>query len=820
MEVVTDVNILRAIEEEDLKKQYNIQDGSIVSDPKIINEINKQSEKKQNLKSDNSFFSKYISGDARTEFKDFKEIGEINILNQNGQSDIGKNTSIAVALSLTPSQDAQMDMIKKVVPGTISSKDKFNNVLLTFPKTNGGQTVYLNKPGISFQDVTQTTSQVLQYIPGAGFVTKKIGGGIFKKSIAQGTMAAGTSAAQDVVATTVMGSEQGIEKDKAAISFVGGMVGEPVGRFLSRFTIEPIKKATGYVTKQVIDPLLPGSMSVSQLNIFSGKGLYLNSKGIITDRTKNLAKKHEIDLGNTNSQILKEFAQALEDGVDPSLAKELVGANQFGISLWKAQALNDKGMLKQIQMMREGAYGNEAKAIIDNQDQIQIKQSLQYLNNFRNKLIKDKNISTQAQPGTKVAEDESVTTLTNLIKELETKQANLVSQKYKAIDFDGSFKAPVMKNFVKNIKNALEDSEFGIGAIPDSSFAPIANKSLSQLEKFTKPFLEKKKKLTKITLKELENERKRINNFISTAKDPTDRRALFVIKNQYDDFMQDTIEKGLANGDDGVLQAIKLARGEKRKYSEMFEPQNILKKGGKIKDRGGEFIQNVTRGEYTPEQIANWIYGNASTGKAYSNKSVEVLKKMESLFPKGSDGFEILKDGAFLRLVSSGFRKDGIKETFDPQLFIKSVNDAMNGNGRNISNIIYTNNEKKALIEFSKELQKTLTPEILKNPSRTASTLIDAIGSSTARSGLGVIAYNLGGIQTMLFTRFGFDNLAKASANNSARNMVMEALEINKLPNITGFTGAITTGVEQRPVIQQNRDLDKTEDILKLLRQN
>ena len=193
---------------------------------------------------------------------------------------------------------------------------------------------------------------------------------------------------------------------------------------------------------------------------------------------------------------------------------------------------------------------------------------------------------------------------------------------------------------------------------------------------------------------------------------------------------------------------------------------------------------------------------------------------MESLFPKGSDGFEILKDGAFLRLVSSGFKKDGAKEIFNPQLFIKSVNDAMNGSGRNISNIIYTNSEKKALIDFSKELQKTLTPDILKNPSKTASTLIDTIGTSTTRSGLGVIAYNLGGIQTMLFTRFGFDNLAKASANNAARNMVMEALEINKLPNITGFTGAITTGVEQRPVIQKDRDLDRTQQILELLKQN
>jgi hypothetical protein len=37
----------------------------------------------------------------------------------------------------------------------------------------------------------------------------------------------------------------------------------------------------------------------------------------------------------------------------------LVGANQFGISLWKAQALKDKHMLKQIQSMRDGAYGAE-----------------------------------------------------------------------------------------------------------------------------------------------------------------------------------------------------------------------------------------------------------------------------------------------------------------------------------------------------------------------------------------------------------------------------------------------------------------------------
>ena len=817
MEIVTNKNILRAIEDEEKKKKYNIQDGEIVSDPNILKKIDEEQNKKDDLKPSNSFWSKYISGDARTEFNDMQEIGSINILGVDGKTDIGKNASIAVALSLTPSQDAQIDMIKNIVPNTIASKDKFNNVILTFPKANGGQSVYLNKPGFSSQDVLQTSAQVLQYIPGAGFVAKKVGGGIVKKSLAQGSVAMGTSVAQDAVAST-MGSEQGIEKDKAIVSFVGGMAGEPLGRFLSRFTVQPIKSASSYIGKKVVDPLLPSGMSVSQLNVFSGKGLYLNSKGIVTNKTKDIAKKQGIDLDATNNQTLTEFAQALEDGVDPYLAKELVGANEFGISLWKAQALNDKGMLKQIQMMREGAYGPEAKTLIDNQDTLQLKESVNFLNNFRKKLINNKNISTQAQPGTKVAEDESIVTLTNLIKDLEQKQANLVSQKYKAIDFDNSFKAPVMKSFVKNIKNALDDSELGIGFVPDTNLAPFSNKALKQLETFTKKFTTKKKKLNNITIKELEVERKRINNFISSAKDPVDKRGLFIIKKQYDDFMQDTIEKGLANGDKSVLEALKKVRAEKRQYSEMFEPQNILKKGGKIKDRGGEFIQNIVRGDYTPENIANWIYGNASTGKAYSNKSIEVLKKLETMFPKGSDGFEILKDGAFLRLVSSGFSKDGIKETFNPKLFIKSVNDAMNGSGRNISNIIYSDGEKKALIGFSKQLEKTLTPEILKNNSKTASTIIDTIGLSTARSGLGVLAYNLGGIQTMLFTRFGFDNLAKSSANASARKMVMDAVNVNNLPNITGFTGAITTAVEQRPVIQENKDLDQTQEILKLLR--
>ena len=290
-----------------------------------------------------------------------------------------------------------------------------------------------------------------------------------------------------------------------------------------------------------------------------------------------------------------------------------------------------------------------------------------------------------------------------------------------------------------------------------------------------------------------------------------------VIKKEYDKFFFETVEKGLTTGNKNVLSALQSARSEYRKLDEMFNPQDVLTKGGRIKDTGGAFLQNVIKGDYSPEKIANWIYGNASLGKPYTNQSIKVIERIEKLFPKGSEGWDVLVDGAFLRLVNSSFRKEGAKEVFSPELFVKSVNESINGKGRNISNAIYTKEQKKALLDFSKEVNKTITPKDAINTSKTATTLVDLLGKSTIRSGAGVIAYNLGGINTMLLARFGFDNAAKYSAEANAKKVLMNAININKSPSLTGFQGVINYGVENRPFIREERDFEETQDILNIL---
>ena len=817
MDVVTDKSILDSIKKQELEKKYNIQEGDIVSDPKILNAIKLQENKKIEKEGEPGFFKKWVLGEGRSQYPELPEIGQIKIKNPDGSNDDSKNFLASIAMSITPSTEAQIDIYKKLAPGTIPSKDKFGNVILSFPKEYGGETVYLNKPGISGSEISMIP-QSMTFIPGAGFVQRKVTGGIIKKSLAQGGLGGLTSLGQDVAAGA-LGSEQGFEMDKAVISSGGSLVSEPIGRFLVRFG-SPVVKYTSEKISKGVNKILPDNYASSDFNIFSGSGKFLNSKGIVTDEAKDIGRKVGVDVNLVNKKTLTEFAQALEDGVEPSVAKELVGANQYGISLWKAQAMKDKNMLKQIQNMRDGAYGQEGIDIVAKQDALQVKQTLDYLKFFRQKILKNKNLSSEAGMGTAQATDESMVALSTFIKELEQKQQNIALNKFKAVDFDGTVKIPVMKNFVRNFKNALEDSDFGIGAIPDSTFAPNSNKSLEYLNKFANQYTKGIKKNTKvsgITIKALENERKRINNFLRNTKDPTDKRGLMVIKKEYDKFFFETVEKGLTTGNKNVLSALQSARSEYRKLDEMFNPQDVLTKGGRIKDTGGAFLQNVIKGDYSPEKIANWIYGNASLGKPYTNQSIKVIERIEKLFPKGSEGWDVLVDGAFLRLVNSSFRKEGAREVFSPELFVKSVNESINGKGRNISNAIYTKEQKKALLDFSKEVNKIITPKDAINTSKTATTLVDLLGKSTIRSGAGVIAYNLGGINTMLLARFGFDNAAKYSAEANAKKVLMNAININKSPSLTGFQGVINYGVENRPFIREERDFEETQDILNIL---
>ena len=104
----------------------------------------------------------------------------------------------------------------------------------------------------------------------------------------------------------------------------------------------------------------------------------------------------------------------------------------------------------------------------------------------------------------------------------------------------------------------------------------------------------------------------------------------------------------------------------------------------------------------TSTELSNFIYGNASSGgKSFKDTSVQIVQKLNTIFKEGTDGRQLIKDGAFLRIMENSFTKKSSKEFFDPVKFVNSVEDAFNGKGKDISKEIFTKQEMKDLMAFA-----------------------------------------------------------------------------------------------------------------------
>ena len=802
MTIVTNKDELEEINKSIIQKKYqNVDvDGVVSGDEK---DLVTQSLKKK--KEEKGFLESYLVDPIKSFFtgndrEEFKNMGEINGAKLKS---IGNEIALNTGFALTSTPNAQIDMVKKFYPGAIISKDKFDNVVITLPqdavKDGANRTYYLNKPGITTKDVVEGITQMLQYIPGAGFVARNIGGGIIKKGAFQGAFAAGTGATQDV-ASIPFGNKQGkdgilpfVEDDKLLLNAGFGFAGEPIGRFLARFS--------GFnFVKDGINRKVP-----SRFNFTTNKGTFLNNKLEVTDATKKLAQTHFDDVSLIkNEKVLKQFAQALEDGITPQDAVHIVGANKFGISLWKAQASGNKKVLKYIDEARNGLHGQPIQNMVRYQDQIQLGQTFNYLTKFRNNLIKNKNSQqTTTLPGQRTPVEDTIDNITNQITSIKNKMDDNVDKMYNAIDWNGKIKAPVVKNLTRNIKLMISGAD-GLGQPINKITMPNATAALNNINNFAKTI--ENSNISKISLITLENQRRSLNSIINTTRDATDKKALMLIKNEFDTFYDKTINGALSTGDKSVLEQIKKARLESSTVKKIFEPNKI----GKIKDTGGAYLNNILNGKYSALQINNYLYGNASLSANSVKQSTDLLERLTTtIFKPNSEGFDLLVDGAAQRMINNSFRKINTNDVFDPKLFVKEVEQMVNGNGKKISEILFTKDQRKDLLGFAKQLEKTLTVKNFKNPEEGGKKFLEVFDSAF-RSIAGIFGFQVAGIQGTLFSRFTYDGVAKTAKHNQAIDDITQAIAYTKLPDVTGGQGLVQKTYADQNFMKQDQGRDQT----------
>ena len=747
---VTDPKLIKELDELRLKNVgSNIKSsGETVDDPDLIKELDDirlQNTFKGKITKTSNAVADFFSGTKKTEFPDMPEIGEYT----------GEGAGMsAVGLLITPNQKSQAQIIQSQVPGSEIFKDRFDNIIVTMPD---GKNFYLNKPGASQQDVLQTTSQILAYIPGYSWAMKKAGKSVFKKAILAGVAGGTTSLAQDI-ATMPLGNEE-IDVTRAAISSAvpiafEGVVSPVIGGVWKKLMGNP--SFTKTITK------LENGKEVKQI--------VLNKKG------EKAAEAAGIDVTKVNEKFIKEFTEKLSQGESPAIAGSQAGAGKFEFNLSRAQAAGDEEGIALLFEAAKGSYGKNAQV----QAQAFLKQQGIDIENSASNIIKrfDKgefNIETIEDAGQ------------NIIQGLEkrfTTASNNVETAYNFIDKDGVFQAAN-----SNIDELTASVTKGINSktgIIDKELTPATIKAQKVIRDFVKKYKPKKppkdgKKVRKIkpaTFNEFIIMKRKLSSIYKAGSNNTDRAGVNAVIKEWTKFVDDNVDNILFSADKGGVEALKKANKLASEKFKLFDINDIKVNGLKINDKAGKVVMKILNDpDISPNKTIDYIFGRASLGK--SSDSMSIIKRLKTVF--GVEGKELQKQASknkdFQSLRTASWEKlvrDSSKNSkFSSQSFYNNWKTLKQKN-KDLLEELFEPKEIKLIDEFADEVQKTFKGSLV-NASNTASAMSRII-QQVGRGLGGILGFKLANIQGLLVFRGAFDRARDIVSQKSAAGLVNKEL--------------------------------------------
>jgi len=754
MKIVEDSKILSAFQE---KEEVDLKPGKLVEDENIISQFNKLETEEgieNTVKKSLGAVKEFFTGTKRTEYPEIPEIGSYK----------GTGAAkIAAGLLINPNQKAQAEIIQAQVPGSKILKDSFDNIIVAMPD---GKSFYLNKPGASEQDILQTTGQILQYIPGYSTAIKAAGKSLLKRTLYSGVAGGATSVAQDV-ATKPLGAKD-IDTTRAVISTAIPIVFEGA--------INPIAAKTW--------KSLVGNPKFSTK--IDGK-LVLNAKG------KKAAKDAGIDVDNIDEKFIQSFSDELSKGVKTDIAAGQAGAGKFGFRVAKSQAVGDEEGIAALFEASKGAYGSEAQVAARQflkQQNIDIESSAKtLLNKFNKGELAKEDLETAGQ------------SVLNAVQKEFKKASDKVDTAYNMVDKDAVFNAG--ESNINVLPTSIQKSIKESTDIIDKELTPSTIRATQFINNFVKKVKpQKKKKISVTTFNEFESLRKKISGLIPTAKNPTDKKNLVSVLNEYDKFYDDAIDNALFSGEQTALNAIKQARTEFKLKQKLFGVNAIRKNGIKIDDRAGKVVQKILNDpDVTPLNAIDYIFGAAQLGQKQG--SLTIVKRLQNIFGREtgedisdlaarSSDFQSLRTASFEKLIRDSSR-NGI---FNPQRFVNQWSTSRQ-KYNDVLKELYDPDELRLIDDFVREVRKTFKPRDLVNASNTASALSRII-QQTGRALIGIFGFKFANIQGLLAARGAFDRAKDVVGEKAAKKLITEELVGGVERAATpGITAAETVGVNQ-----------------------
>ena len=146
---------------------------------------------------------------------------------------------------------------------------------------------------------------------------------------------------------------------------------------------------------------------------------------------------------------------------------------------------------------------------------------------------------------------------------------------------------------------------------------------------------------TALSLKDFEQTRRIVLN--TPAANKEDRKALAIVREQLDTWLDDVADRALVNGDAEAITIIKQARGLRREFGQRFEQSKLGKRFDTV-------VKDMIDGNAPPEQLARAIFGAEEVA---GPQSVVALRRIKAALGSDTEAFDQLRASVLQRLGTS-----------------------------------------------------------------------------------------------------------------------------------------------------------------------
>lgn len=542
--------------------------------------------------------------------------------------------------------------------GVTYNKDAQGNVFPILRNNKTGAVAQINRAGLSKMDILQGLGLAAAFTPAgrAGASAAGTLGAAARVGLASGATQAGLNAYQQA-----QGRGASIEDIGAEVGFAG----------LGGAVFETMFRTLGPIAKNIFNRVRGGQIDDTAREMFIEQATRL---GVNPD--------------DVTDDFIRKAANDASSAFDPTNAKTPL-EREFNVTLSNAQRSGNQAALSSDDSIRAGLRGGKAQEIFLKSEANQLDELGRASASIQEDIARGaETLSNRQQAGSALSEGVRVANKT--AQAAKDEAYNAVGD---ALLEPGDFKAVLQK-----MRKSVTGVEFD-RALPETKKMLDGSKGIIKaIDSFgdqLKPY----------HIKQIENYRKRLNASINNADyGKPDFRQLTIMKQSFDDSLDDAVAQGLFKGDQGSLDALKTARSLNADYSRKFlNPESTI-------------IQKIVRSNPTDEEVINSLFTASGFNKA---GAANLAKSYKQILGADSDAWNMVRQAAFKQLI-----KTDSSGAISGAKTLTSLNKALEQN-RSLINELFTAEEFAKIRRFS-ALLKRAQPDLVRsreNPSGTAQKL-------------------------------------------------------------------------------------------------